>query len=280
MLPLFIKDHIKMALAEDIGIGDITSDLTSCEPLHTKAFIKAKETGLICGLILVEEIFTQLDETLKVTLAVKDSDCITPGQILAEIEGNANSILKGERVALNYLQYLSGIATKTACITDLVKDYDVRVVDTRKTLPGMRWLSKYAVRMGGGYNHRFNLSDGILIKDNHIKAAGGIREAVEKSKHGAPHTLKIEVEVENLEGLAEALDAGADIIMLDNMTPDEVSEAVIFAKGKALLEVSGGITERNLVDYAKAGANIISLGALTHSVKALDISLDLVSIKA
>lgn len=279
MLPAFIKDHIKMGIAEDIGIGDITTELVANKKLSTKAFIKAKEEGIIAGIILLEEVFKQIDNTLEIKLHTVDGNYIIAGQVVAEIHGDANSILKGERIALNYLQYLSGIATKTHKIITLVKSYPVRVVDTRKTLPGMRWLAKYAVRMGGGHNHRFNLSDGILIKDNHIKAAGGITEAIFKAKKGAPHTLKIEIEVESIDTMLEAINAGADIVMLDNMSPEAVKEAVKLAQGKVLIEVSGGITEKNILDYAKSGVNVISLGALTHSVKALDLSLDLMNLK-
>ena len=220
-----------------------------------------------------------LGDKVHIEYLLKDGDEVAPGQIAARLLGPAETILMGERVALNFLQFLSGIATKTRKIVELIKDYPVRVVDTRKTIPGLRWLSKYAVRVGGGANHRFNLSDGILIKDNHIKAAGSIREAVARARRYAPHTLKIEVEVESLSELKEAIEAGADIIMLDNMPPDKIVEARKIAGAKVILEASGGINEKNILDYAKTGVDIISLGALTHSVKALDISLDLKSLK-
>lgn len=279
MLPIFVKEHVKMALSEDLGLGDITTDAIAETPLETQGFIKAKESGVVAGLEIVLEVFQQIDPEIKVIFVVKDGENISKGQILAEIYGNAFNILKGERVALNYLQYLSGIATKTAQIAGLVKHTSVRVVDTRKTLPGMRWLAKYAVRVGGGYNHRFNLSDGVLIKDNHIKAAGGIKAAVEKTRKNSPHTVKIEVEVESIADLKAALEVGADIVMLDNMSLEQVQEAVKLTDKRALLEVSGGITEANIVSYAETGVDIISLGALTHSVKALDLSMDLVSLK-
>lgn len=202
------------------------------------------------------------------------------GDILATVSGSAKNILIGERVALNILQRLSGIATKTSKLAEIVTYYNSSVVDTRKTTPGLRVIEKYAVRIGGGKNHRFGLYDGILIKDNHIKVAGGIRKAVSLARGNAPHTLKIEVEVEDINAVNEAIEAKADIIMLDNMDLDTIKEAVNVINGSALVEVSGGITEENILSYAKLGVNIISVGALTHSAKALDISLDVKDIKS
>ena len=200
---------------------------------------------------------------------------VTAGTLLARLEGRAGIILTGERLALNFLQLLSGVATLTYRLTRLVKDYPVRIVDTRKTTPGLRYLEKYAVRVGGGHNHRLGLYDAALVKDNHIKAAGGIRQAVERVRRAVPHTAKIEVEAEDLAGVAEALAAGADIIMLDNMNAAAMVEAVRLVNGRALLEASGGITADTLPAVAATGVNIISVGALTHSAPALDISLDL-----
>ncbi|GAV23197.1 carboxylating nicotinate-nucleotide diphosphorylase [Carboxydothermus pertinax] len=279
MLPFYVREQIRLAMEEDIGLGDITTEAMVVSEARTVGFIKVKEPGVIAGLFVLDEVYRFLSSEIHIEYLVKDGDEVVPGQVVAKIFGPAEVILMGERVALNYLQFLSGIATKTRRIIERVKDYPVRVVDTRKTVPGLRWLSKYAVRVGGGFNHRFNLSDGILIKDNHIKAAGGIREAVARARRYAPHTLKIEVEVESLAELKEAMEAGADIVMLDNMSPAKVKEAKIITRGKVLLEASGGINEENILEYAKAGVDIISLGALTHSVKALDLSLDLGSLK-
>ncbi|GAV26052.1 nicotinate-nucleotide diphosphorylase (carboxylating) [Carboxydothermus islandicus] len=279
MLPFYVREHIRLALEEDIGMGDITTEAIAVGDEHTVGFVKVKEPGVVAGLFVLEEVYRILSDKVHIDYFVKDGDEVTSGQVIAKIYGPAAVILMGERVALNYLQFLSGIATKTRRIINLVKDYPVRVVDTRKTVPGLRWLSKYAVRVGGGHNHRFNLSDGILIKDNHIKAAGGIKEAIKRARRYAPHTLRIEIEVESLEELKEAIAAGADIVMLDNMSPQRVKEARKIAGDKVLLEVSGGISEENILEYARAGIDVISLGTLTHSVKALDISLDLISLK-
>jgi len=279
VVPFYVREQIRLALEEDLGLGDVTTEAMGIKDTDTVGFIKVKEPGIIAGLFVLEEVYHLLGDKVHIEYLLKDGDEVAPGQVVARLFGPAEIILMGERVSLNYLQFLSGIATKTRKIVQLVKDYPVRVVDTRKTIPGLRWLSKYAVRVGGGANHRFNLSDGVLIKDNHIKAAGSIKEAVARARWYAPHTLKIEVEVESFEQLKEAIEAGADIVMLDNMSPEKIIEAKLISGGKVLLEASGGINEGNIIEYARAGVDVISLGALTHSVKALDISLDLKSLK-
>lgn len=274
-----VDNIIRNALQEDIGTGDLTT--LSIIPVGsvTDGFIYAKAAGVVAGLAVAKRVFEILNCEVRFVAQKADGDRIAKGDILALISGPAQAVLSGERVCLNLLQRMSGIATRTAGITAIIKDYKTVVVDTRKTTPGLRILEKYAVAAGGGKNHRFGLYDAVLIKDNHIKVAGGIQKAVALAKANAPHTAKIEVEVENLEGVHEALAAKADIIMLDNMNLDTIREAVKAIGGKALVEVSGGVNESNVLDYAKAGVDIVSVGALTHSVKALDISLDVGEIK-
>lgn len=275
MLATAWKTVVKLALQEDIGCGDITSNAiftgkeTGCARIVTKA------DGVIAGMEIAAYVFTLLDQDISFTAALSDGARVRNGDCLAEISGRITAILAGERVALNFLQHLSGIATATAIFTEQVRELPVRVTDTRKTTPGLRALEKYAVRTGGGCNHRFNLSDGILIKDNHIKAAGSITAAIAKARQLAGHLRKIEVEVENLGQLQEALQARADIIMLDNMSIADMRQAVTITAGRALLEASGGITENNIAEIAATGVNIVSSGALTHSVKSLDICLDI-----
>jgi len=264
---------------EDVGTGDVTTLSTVPADATTEGYIYAKENGVLAGIFVAQRVFQILDPGITFEDRKVDGDQIVDADILAVVLGPARTILTGERVALNLLQRMSGIATRTARLNELLKGYKTEVVDTRKTLPGLRMLEKYAVRVGGGKNHRFGLYDGVLIKDNHIKIAGGVKSAVALAKAEAPHTMKIEVEVENLVGVNEALKAGADIIMLDNMDPADVQEAVKIVNRRALVEVSGGISEDNVVEYAKAGVDLISVGALTHSVKALDISLDIQKIK-
>ncbi|HHW98894.1 MAG TPA: carboxylating nicotinate-nucleotide diphosphorylase [Firmicutes bacterium] len=271
----FIVDLIKRALEEDIWTGDITTEATIPEERQAVARVWTKVDGVIAGLPLFKQVFLQVDPTLQVELLVGDGFVATAGTTLAHISGSARSILQAERVALNFLQRLSGIATRTSRLAEAIKFYQARIVDTRKTTPGLRMLEKYAVRMGGGYNHRFGLYDAVLIKDNHIAVAGGIKEAVTAVRRRIGHTTKIEVEVETLEQLCEALESRADIIMLDNMSIDTMKEAVKQAHGKAILEASGGISEENIVEVAKTGVDYISVGAITHSVRALDISLDI-----
>ena len=268
-----LDDFLLDALREDIGSGDITTNC--CVPggaVSTGAF-KAKEPGIICGLGIAARVFGLLDAKIKIKPLVDDGAYVEAGAVIAEISGPSRSILTGERTALNLLQHMSGVATRTFEAVRAVSGTDTAIVDTRKTLPGLRVLDKYAVRCGGGSNHRFNLSDGVLIKDNHIAASGGIAEAVAFARAGCPHTLKIEVETETLDQVEDAIAAGADIIMLDNMPPETMAKAVTLINGRALTEASGNMGERDLKAVAETGVDFISIGALTHSVKALDISL-------
>jgi nicotinate-nucleotide pyrophosphorylase (carboxylating) len=273
----FVIDKIiKNALNEDIGTGDITTLSTVApEELISGDFI-AKEDGVICGLDIVKRVYEIMDETIVLVCYFKDGNEVKKGDVIAKVGGNAQKILTGERVALNFLQRLSGIAGASRKASELIKGTKTVIADTRKTTPGLRVLEKYAVKTGGGSNHRYNLSDGVLIKDNHIKASGGISKAIEKARAYIPHTLKIEVEVENFEQIKEALKAGADIIMLDNMSIDQMAEAVKLIDGKALTEASGNMGEKDLLKVAETGVDIISIGALTHTVKAMDISLKFV----
>ena len=261
------------ALDEDKSSYDLTSEYLFEEKHLSSAKLIAKEDGIISGIDIFERTFKLVDSDVHITWFVCNGENIQNGQILAEIEGRTKSLLFAERTGLNFIQRLSGIATETRKYVQQVDPYPTKIVDTRKTAPGMRVLDKRAVKDGGGHNHRFNLSDGILIKDNHIKASGGITQAIKKIKENVPHTLKIEVEVESIEGLMEAIDAGADIVMLDNMTDEMMGKAVAIANKKVLLEASGNMTLERISSVAKLGVDIISVGALTHSVKALDISL-------
>jgi nicotinate-nucleotide pyrophosphorylase (carboxylating) len=264
---------IRAALFEDIGTGDITTLSTiDSNVVATGTFI-AKEKGVLCGIPVVERVFNILDPHCHLTTYYQDGDCVKPGDIIAVIKGNARILLTGERVALNYFQRLSGIATKTREAVKKVSKTKAIIADTRKTTPGLRVLEKYAVKIGGGSNHRFNLSDGILIKDNHIRAAGSITNAVKAVRNEAPHTLKIEVETESFEQIKEALLCKADIIMLDNMSVEQMKQAVMMIDGRALVEASGNMGDQDLLKVAMTGVDIISIGALTHTVKALDISL-------
>ncbi len=266
---------IAAALAEDIGGGDITTEASVPQDTMTKGRFVAKEAGIICGLAVMERVFGYLDETVLVTMKVKEGEAVLPGTVIATIEGPAHAILAGERVALNLLQRMSGIATKTARAVAAVAGTGTKITDTRKTTPLLRPLEKYAVRIGGGHNHRSGLYDGVLIKDNHIAAAGGIGSAVAAAKKRIPHTLKIEVEAANFTQIEEALQAGADIIMLDNMTTEAMACAVKHINGQALTEASGNMGDQDLSAVAETGVDLISIGALTHSVRALDISLKL-----
>lgn len=270
---LFIDDLIMLALKEDLAMGDITTDNTIDAEAVSKARLIAKASGVIAGLDVAERVFKLLDSTVVFKKLIADGQSVKKGDIIAEIKGNTRVLLKGERTALNFLQRLSGIATKTSIFCGKLEGTKAKIVDTRKTTPGLRYLEKYAVRAGGGTNHRFCLSDGVLIKDNHIKAAGGIMNAVKKVRENIPHTVKIEVETENLEMVQEALDAGADIIMLDNMDLDSMKEAVALIAGRALVEASGNVNINTISDVAATGVDIISVGALTHSVEAFDISM-------
>jgi len=268
-----LDNFIDLALSEDIGTGDITTLCTVPEGCRIHGRYIAKEAGVVCGLPVVERVFKKLDDSIVFKPFVRDGETIKKGEDLAEVSGDARAILSGERTGLNLLQRLSGVATRTAQTVQAIKGTKCRVADTRKTTPGLRALEKYAVRVGGGSNHRFNLCDGVLIKDNHIVAAGGVTNAVRAARAGAPHTLKIEVEVENLQMLEAALAAGADIVMLDNMDIPAMAEAVKVVAGRALVEASGNMGDRDLLAVAQTGVDLISIGALTHTVKAIDISL-------
>lgn len=264
---------IALALEEDIGTGDITtlSTIPADKTVHGR-FI-AKEDMVVCGVSLAAYIFSKVDPAITFNASFSDGDRVKKGDVIAVVDGNAQNVLTGERTALNFMQRLTGIATRTAAAVAEVVGTKAKITDTRKTTPGLRVLEKYAVRVGGGTNHRFNLADGVLIKDNHIAVSGGIRNAVSAARASIPHTLKIEVEVETKEQLAEALEAGADIIMLDNMTNEAMRECVNIIGGKALVEASGNMGDKKLRDVAETGVDIISIGALTHTVKAADISL-------
>ncbi len=261
------------ALTEDIGTGDITTQSTIPEDKVAHGLYKAKESGVLCGMGVAKRVFELINSDIEFTALKCDGDRIEKGDIIAEVRGKATDVLTGERIGLNLMQRMSGIATRTAEAVKAVAGYSSKICDTRKTTPGLRVIEKYAVKVGGGTNHRFNLADGILIKDNHIVAAGSITAAVKAARENAPHTLKIEVEVENFTQLEEALEAGADIIMLDNMSCEEMTKAVKIVDGRAITEASGNMGDRNLAEVAACGVDLISIGALTHSVRALDISL-------
>ncbi|MFZ5644934.1 MAG: carboxylating nicotinate-nucleotide diphosphorylase [Bacillota bacterium] len=277
--PALLKEIVDRALREDIGTGDITTQSIVADNYVTIGFIRTKEPGVVAGLDVAREVFLQLNADISFQPRVKDGESVSAGQLIARVEGDAGAILSGERVALNFLQRMSGIATRTAYLSGLIAGEKVKLTDTRKTTPGLRILDKYAVRVGGGYNHRFGLYDAILIKDNHIKVAGSITEAVSRARARAPHTMGIEVEVESLEGLEEAINAGAHVVMLDNMSPEMMKKAVEIAGGRVLLEASGQVNEDTITTIARAGVDLISVGSLTHSVKALDISLDVGEMK-
>ena len=264
---------IRNALAEDIHTGDITTQALQLKSGVISGILKAKEDMIVCGLAVAERVFSILDNEVKFTHCCADGDLVFSGNVIAKISGNASSLLQGERVALNLLQRMSGVATLTSKYVQAVKGTKVRIVDTRKTTPGLRILEKYAVRVGGGSNHRTGLYDGVLIKENHIAAAGGISAAVSRAKSYIPHTLKIEIETQSLTDVAEALSAGADIIMLDNMDIDTMKEAVIIISGRATVEASGGVNLSTVKAVAETGVDIISVGALTHSAPAMDISM-------
>jgi len=273
MRDLALYELIEKSLKEDVGTGDITTLSTIPADKKAKGRFLAKENGVLCGMDVCRAVFDFVDPTVVFIAHATDGAAVKKGDVLAEISGNARSILTGERLSLNLLQHMSGIATRTAEAVEKVAGTKARIADTRKTTPGLRVLEKYAVKCGGGSNHRFNLADGVLIKDNHIRAAGSITAAVTMARANIPHTLKIEVEVETFAELEEALAAGADIIMLDNMSCADMKKAVSLVAGRALTEASGNMGERDLREVAETGVDIISIGALTHSVKALDISL-------
>lgn len=270
---LNVDNLIMMALQEDISSEDVTTNAIMKEKKLGKVDLICKQDGVIAGLEVFQRVFELLDDETQVKLYYKDGDHVKNGDLLAEVTGDIRVLLSGERTALNYLQRMSGIATYTNNVAKLLEGSKTKLLDTRKTTPNMRIFEKYAVKMGGGYNHRYNLSDGILIKDNHIGAAGSVAEAVRLAKEYAPFVRKVEVEVENLEMLQEALDAGADIIMLDNMSHDEMKKAVEMVAGKAKTECSGNITKENIAKIVDIGVDYVSSGALTHSAPILDVSL-------
>lgn len=270
---LNVDNLIMMALQEDISSEDVTTNAIMKEKKLGKVDLICKQDGVIAGLEVFQRVFELLDEETQVKLFYKDGDHVKNGDLLAEVTGDIRVLLSGERTALNYLQRMSGIATYTNNVAKLLEGSKTKLLDTRKTTPNMRIFEKYAVKIGGGYNHRYNLSDGILIKDNHIGAAGSVAEAVRLAKEYAPFVRKVEVEVENLEMLQEALDAGADIIMLDNMSHDEMKKAVEMVAGKAKTECSGNITKENIAKIVDIGVDYVSSGALTHSAPILDVSL-------
>ena len=270
-----MRKVVRRAVEEDLGTGDITTDNIIEEGEVGKGVITVKEEAVISGLKVAEMVFKKIDPELDFRYLKEDGDEVEEGDDIAVVDGKVRSILKGERLALNFLQRMSGIATKTRRYVDKVKDYDVRIVDTRKTTPNLRMFEKWAVRSGGGHNHRMGLYDAVLIKDNHIRSAGSISEAMRKVKDKIPHTVKIEVEVESIEGVEEALENYADIVMLDNMDLEDMKRSVKLIGEKAVVEASGGITLDNVQDVASTGVDVISVGALTHQIESIDISLDL-----
>jgi len=274
-IPFSVKNILRLALEEDVGHGDITTTFTIPEGHRSKALLVAKGNFIVAGMPFAKEVFHIVDAGTEFRTFHEEGSKVRRGDIIAEIAGNTRTLLSCERVSLNILQRLCGIATLTSVFVEKVKGTGVKIVDTRKTTPGLRFMEKYAVRMGGGSNHRFGLFDGILIKDNHIEAVGSITAAISSARQ-AHHLSKIEVEVENLTELKEAVHAGADVIMLDNMSIADMKEAVKMAKGKAILEASGNMSLERVRDVAETGVDLISIGALTHSAPAADISMKIV----
>ncbi len=269
---------IKNALEEDIGPGDLTTNAIIGPDITGRAVLEAREDIILAGLPVFMRVFSILDLKVSFETFYSDGERVPAGKIVCAIKGGMAVILKAERTALNLIQRMSGIATITSRYVERAASDRVKILDTRKTAPGLRLLDKYAVPLGGGYNHRFGLYDAILIKDNHISVAGGIRKAIEAARKNAPGGIKIEVEVEDLNGVNEALESNADIILLDNMPPDQMNKAVKLASGRALLEASGGITIENIKEIAATGVDMISVGALTHSVRAVDLGLEISSL--
>ena len=268
-----IDDIIKAALLEDINYVDVTTDYLVDEDAVSTAKYVAKDEGVLCGIDVAMRVYQLLDENVKTEILIHDGEKVQKGDIIAKITGSTRALLKGERTALNLVQHMSGIATATNKCVELVKGTKASIADTRKTLPGLRVIQKYAVTVGGGRNHRYNLSDCAMLKDTHLDAYGSMTGAVKALRERMGHTVKIEVEVSNLEQLNEALELGVEIIMLDNMSNADMAEAVKITNGRALLEASGNVTAETIRDIAETGVDIISLGALTHSVKAFDISM-------
>ncbi len=272
-LKLNVDPLILSALSEDINNEDVSTNSVMSENVAGQVDLICKEDGIICGLPVFERVFYLLDPQTKFDVLVKDGDAVKAGQKLGTVYGDIRVLLSGERTALNYLQRMSGIATYTHEMAELLKDSPITLLDSRKTTPNNRIFEKYAVKIGGGKNHRYNLSDGVLLKDNHIGAAGGVKEAVLAAKAYAPSVRKIEIEVETLEMVKEAVEAGADIIMLDNMDHDQMQEAVALIDGRAEIEISGNVTKANVASYLDLDVQYVSSGALTHSAKILDLSL-------
>ena len=272
-LKLNVDPWILSALKEDITSEDVSTNSVMPHPQAGEVDLICKEDGIICGLQVFERVFTLLDEKTTVEFLVQDGAEVHKGQLMAKVHGDIRTLLCGERTALNYLQRMSGIATYTHSVAELLKGTGIKLLDTRKTTPNNRIFEKYAVRIGGGNNHRYNLSDGVLLKDNHIGAAGGVKEAIAAAKEYAPFVRKIEVEVENLDMVKEAVEAGADIIMLDNMDTDALKESIAYIDGRAEIEVSGNVTKANIARLTGLGVDYVSSGALTHSAPILDISL-------
>lgn len=269
----YVDNLIKEAISEDINYIDVSADYLIPENQRNDSYFVAKTDGVLCGLDIAMRVFTMLDDTFTYTVYKNDGEEVKAGDLIVEFNGKTACLLKGERTALNIIQHMSGIATATNKAVKLCEGTKASVTDTRKTLPGLRALQKYAVVCGGGKNHRYNLSDGAMLKDNHIDAGGGITNAVAILRSKLGHMVKIEVETRNFDEVKEAVAAGADIIMLDNMNNDQMRECVAFIDGRAKTEASGNITLDNIADVAKTGVDIISLGAITHSVKAFDISM-------
>ncbi len=275
MNEIIVNEIIEREIKEDIFYGDITTETLINNESISKADFIAKEDGVVAGVLVAKKVFNILDNYMKFIPQIQEGDRVLKGDIIATVEGRTRAILSGERTSLNLLQRISGIASRTNEYVEKVKNYDVKIADTRKTIPGIRILDKYAVKIGGGYNHRYNLSDGVLIKDNHIRVVGGIAKSIELARNEIPHTMKIEIEVHTLEELKEAIEAKADIIMLDNMSIENMKKAVNINKNKVILEASGNIDLNNVEKVAATGVDIISVGELTHSVKIMDISLDM-----
>ena len=272
-LTLNVDPFILSALKEDITSEDVSTNSVMPHPQMGEVDLICKQDGIICGLQVFERTFTLIDDKTTVEFFVEDGDKVTAGQLMAKVHGDIRTLLCGERTALNYLQRMSGIATYTSEVASLLEGTGIKLLDTRKTTPNNRIFEKYSVRVGGGNNHRYNLSDGVLLKDNHIGAAGGVKEAIASAKAYAPFVRKIEVEVETFEMVKEAVEAGADIIMLDNMTTEQLKEAIDYIDGRAEIEVSGNVTKENIERLKGLGVDYVSSGALTHSAPILDISL-------
>lgn len=276
--PAEIDRAVRQALEEDLGWGDVTTDSLVPPHLQASGRIEAREAGILAGREVAARVFTMVDPAVQVTFEKEDGDRLAKGDTVLRLRGPAAALLRAERTALNFLQRLCGVATQTARYVERLEGLPAKVIDTRKTTPGLRSLEKYAVRMGGGHNHRHGLGDGVLIKDNHLIAlaleGAGIAEAVRRAREQVPHTIKIEIEADTLDQVREAVEAGSDLILLDNMSPEELRAAVQIVGGRAILEASGGITLETIRSVAETGVDLISVGALTHSVRALDLSLD------